>query len=169
MAVVLRRTRPEDLEFVTTLERDAENSKLIGQWSDEEHRSAIGRTTAREHWIIERDGERAGYLIAYDGRPRARSIYVKRILVAEKDRGTGGEALAAYLADAFARDGIEHVWLNVRQGNARAQALYGKLGFVRYDPEGEEAAALAAYAEAPATEAFRMRLPLSAWQGSRAR
>ena len=165
----LRRTRSEDLDFVTTLERDAENRKYIGQWSDEEHRSAIGRTTAREHWIIERDGQRAGYLIAYDGRPRARSIYVKRILVADKERGTGSEALAAYLVEAFARDGIDHVWLLVREWNARAQAVYRKLGFARYDPEGEEAAALAAWAEAPGAESFRMRLPASAWTGSRAR
>jgi ribosomal protein S18 acetylase RimI-like enzyme len=169
MAVTLRRTRPDDLAFVTALERDAENRKFIGQWTDEEHRSAIGRTTAREHWIIERDGQRAGYLIAYDGRPRARSIYVKRILVADKEEGTGSAAMAAYLTEAFARDGVEQVWLLVREWNTRAQAVYARLGFTRYDPEGDEAAALAAYAEAPGPESFRMRLPLSVWTGSRAR
>jgi len=94
--VSLRRTRPADLEFVTELERHPENQDYIGQWSDAQHREAIGATTSREHWIIERDGRKAGYLIAYDGRPRSRSIYVKRILVADKEQGTGKAALTRY-------------------------------------------------------------------------
>lgn len=162
--VTLRRTRPADLPFVTGLERHADNRELIGQWSDEEHREAIGGTTAREHWIIERDAEPAGYLIAYDGRPRARSLYVKRILLAEKEHGTGSAALTRYLDEAFARDGIDFVWLLVRGRNARAQALYRRLGFERYEPPGAEAADLAAYAEAPGAESFRMRLPVSVWR-----
>jgi ribosomal protein S18 acetylase RimI-like enzyme len=168
-AVTLRRTRQADLAFVASLERREDNRELIGQWSDQEHREAIGGTTAREHWIIERDGAPAGYLIAYDGRPRARSLYVKRILVDDKDRGTGSAALTRYLDDAFARDGIDFVWLMVREKNARAQAIYRRLGFERYEPPAAEAAELAAYAEAPSPDSFRMRLPLSAWQRSRAK
>ena len=162
--VLLRRTRPADLPFVTALERHADNRDLIGQWTDPEHRSAIGGTTAREHWIIERDGVPAGYLIAYDGRPRSRSLYVKRILVAEKEQGTGGAALRRYLDEAFARDGIDHVWLLVRAANTRAQSVYRKLGFERYDPAPAEAAELDAYAEAPGEESFRMRVALKAWR-----
>ena len=100
--VTLRRTRPADLAFVTALERHPDNQLVIGQWTDQEHRAAIGGTTAREHWVIERDGEPAGYLIAYDGRPRARSLYVKRILLTEKEQGTGTAALTRYLDEAFA-------------------------------------------------------------------
>lgn len=162
--VTLRRTRPADLPFVTELERHADNRELIGQWSDEEHRAAIGGTTAREHWVIERDGTLAGYLIAYDGRPRARSLYVKRILLAEKEQGTGTAALTRYLDEAFARDGIDYVWLLVRDGNARAQAVYRRLGFERYEPPAAEATDLAAYAEAPGAGSFRMRLPVSVWR-----
>ena len=169
MAVTLRRTRPDDLAFVTALERDAENRKFIGQWTDEEHRSAIGRTTAREHWIIERDGERAGYLIAYDGRPRARSIYVKRILVADKERGTGTAALASFLDDACARTGVEFVWLMVRDRNERAQAVYRKLGFARHDPAPEVAAHWDATVDPAGEGVFRMRIEASAWRRSRAR
>jgi ribosomal protein S18 acetylase RimI-like enzyme len=166
--VTLRRTRQPDLEFVTALERHEDNRELIGQWSDAEHREAIGATTSREHWIIERDGERAGYLIAYDGRPRSRSIYVKRVLVADKEKGTGQAALTRYLDEAFARDGVAFVWLNVRERNARAQAVYRGLGFRRYDPAPAEAAELAAYGEAPGDDSFRMRLAAADWR-SRAR
>jgi len=62
--VRLRHTAPADLGFVTALERDAENRELIGQWSDEEHLAAIAGEKGREHWLIERDGRPAGYLIA---------------------------------------------------------------------------------------------------------
>jgi ribosomal protein S18 acetylase RimI-like enzyme len=168
-ALAMRRTRQADLAFVTALERHADHVELIGQWSDQEHRAAIGGTTAREHWIIELDSVPAGYLIAYDGRPRARSLYIKRILLAEKGLGTGSAALTHYLDEAFARDGIDYVWLRVRESNLRAQAVYRRLGFERYDPPPAEAAELAAYAEAPAPGSFSMRLTLSAWRRSRAK
>lgn len=162
--VMLRRTRQADLPFVTALERHEDNRELIGQWTDQEHRSSIGGTTAREHWIIERDGVPAGYLIAYDGRPRSRSLYVKRVLVAEKEQGTGAAALRRYLDEAFARDGIDSVWLLVRETNVRAQSVYRKLGFETYVPTPAEAAELDGYAEAPGPESFRMRVALKAWR-----
>ena len=140
------------------LERHPDNRELIGQWGDAEHLAAIRREAGREHWIIERDGAPAGYLIAYDCRGAGAGIYVKRILVAEKNAGTGTTALATFLDDAFARPGVDIVWLNVRNGNARAQAVYESLGFRVFDPAGEERARYDAVAEAPVEKAFRMRL-----------
>ena len=157
MTVTLRPTREGDLGFVTALERRPDHLDAIGQWSDEQHRDAILRRDAREHWIIERDGKPAGYLIAYDNRAKGTGIYVKRILVADKERGTGQAALAAYLADAFARPGCDAVWLIVRNDNARAQAVYAKLGFERFEPAPDLAARFDAVNEAPAQECFRMR------------
>ena len=136
----LRRTRAEDLAYVTSLERAPENREHIGQWSDAEHLEAIARKRGREHWIIEREGEPAGYLIAFDVRGRGAGIYVKRILVAEKERGTGAAALASFLDDALARTGVDFVWLLVRARNERAQAVYRKLGFSRHEPAPEVAA-----------------------------
>ena len=106
----------------------------IGQWSDAEHLDAIERRNRREHWILERDGRPAGYLIAYDCRATGAGVYVKRILVDVKGRGTGRAGLAAYLDDAFARPGVDSVWLIVRNGNDRARAVYEALGFERFVP-----------------------------------
>lgn len=78
MATTLRPTTPRDLGFVTAL----------------------------EHWVIEHAGERAGYLIAYDTRGIDAGVYVKRILVGDKERGTGKAALAAFLDLACARPGV---------------------------------------------------------------
>src|SRR5688572_13286288 len=82
--VTLRASRAEDLAWVTALERRADHLDAIGQWSDAEHLEAIARGNGREHWVIERGGRPAGYLIAYDCRSRGAGLYVKRILVDAK-------------------------------------------------------------------------------------
>jgi ribosomal protein S18 acetylase RimI-like enzyme len=168
-ATRLRRTRVEDLAFVTALERAPGNREHIGQWSDAEHLEAIARKRGREHWIIERDGKPAGYLIAFDVRGRGAGIYVKRILVADKDRGVGTAALASFLDDACCRTGVEFAWLMVRERNERAQAVYRKLGFDRHDPAPEVAAHWDATVDPAGEGVFRMRIEASAWRRSRAR
>ena len=155
--VSIRPTRPADLPYVTALERDPANRDLIGQWSDSEHLGAVQRVAGREHWIIERGGARAGYLIAYDCRSAGAGIYVKRILVEQKDSGTGRAALAAFIDDALARPRVDGIWLIVRNGNARARKVYESLGFARFDPGAEERARFDAVAEAPEDRCFRMR------------
>jgi RimJ/RimL family protein N-acetyltransferase len=158
VTVALRKSRPDDLAFVTALERHPDNNTFIGQWSDEEHLAAIGGKGKREHWIIERDGRAAGYLIAYDCRFLDAGFYVKRLLVSDKERGTGSEALRQFNERVFAMNGVSCVWLIVRDFNERAQHVYGKMGFVRFDPEGEEKRRYDSWAEAPAEGSYRMRL-----------
>ncbi len=157
----LRPTRPEDLAFVTALERRPDNREMIGQWSDAEHLDAIQRRDGREHWVIERDAKAAGYLIAFDGRDRG--IYVKRILVDEKGRGTGKAALALFLDSALALPGVAFAWLMVRDTNLRAQAVYSGLGFLRFDPPPAEIASWHAV-DGAGGGVFRMRVDASAWR-----
>jgi ribosomal protein S18 acetylase RimI-like enzyme len=166
--VRLRPTKPGDLAWVTALERHADNRELIGQWSDAEHAAAIAGENGRSHWIVERDGEAAGYLIAYDGAPHYPGVYVKRILVARKERGTGQAALAAFLDQVFARARVEFAWLLVRKDNARAQAVYRKLGFVAFEPDAEMGRSLGLAGDSPFGEAIAMRLGRERWR-SRAR
>ncbi|HLX24497.1 MAG TPA: GNAT family N-acetyltransferase [Usitatibacter sp.] len=159
MAVILRRSTPQDLAFVTALERHPDNREYIGQWTDDEHLAAIAGKGKREHWIIERDGRAAGYLIAYDCRFLDAGFYVKRILVADKEGGTGTAALRQFNERVFAMNGVSCVWLIVRDFNVRAQHVYGKLGFARFEPaEGEERRRYDSWAEAPAEGSYRMRL-----------
>jgi ribosomal protein S18 acetylase RimI-like enzyme len=158
MEVKLRPTRPDDLPYVTALERRPDNVEMIGQWSDDEHLGAIAGKDRREHWVIERHGRPEGFLIAYDCSTAGAGVYVKRVLVDRKERGTGSAALASYLEIVFARPGVDRVWLIVRNHNARAQAVYGKLGFVRVDDTSEEARRYDAVAEAPPEKCFRMQL-----------
>jgi GNAT superfamily N-acetyltransferase len=128
--VRLRPTGDADLDFVLALERAPENAGFVGQWSREEHQAAIARPD-REHWIIERDadGTREGFVIAYDGVSRGFGVYVKRIVVDEKSRGLGREALAQLLAHAKRDLGAPFAWLNVAADNARGIRAYTALGF----------------------------------------
>ena len=156
--VRLRPSRPEDLAYVTTLERDAENRRIIGQWTDAEHLAAMRGEAGRWHSIIELDGERSGYLIAYDCRAAGGGVYLKRVLVADKERGTGKAAVRRFLDETFERLAPAFIWLHVYEWNTRAQAVYRALGFSFYDAPRDEAERLTAAADEPAPDARRMRI-----------
>ena len=157
MTVELRPATEADLPFVTALERRPDHLEAIGQWSDAEHLAAIRREGLREHWIIEREGRPAGYLIAIDERRANGGIYLKRILVAEKGDGTGRAAMRRFIERAFGEVDAGFVWLNVRTENLRAQQLYASLGFRRVPPPD------GAF-ENP-QRAFSMRLDRAGWRG----
>jgi len=153
----LRPSLAADIPFITSLERHPDNRELIGQWTDEQHLAAIEGRDRWRHWIIERDGKPAGYMIPRDCRAAGAGIYLKRILVADKERGTGQAALKRLVDRAFA-EGAGEVWLIVRDVNARAQAVYRKLGFEKFEPDGDEAAKYDAAGERPMEQSFRMRV-----------
>jgi ribosomal protein S18 acetylase RimI-like enzyme len=155
--LTLRLSTGDDLAFITTLERHPDNRDFIGQWSDAEHLAAMRGEKRRSHRIVEVDGKPGGYMIWYDGPPDSPSLYLKRILVADKERGVGQAAMRLFLEEANSREDIAFAWLLVRDWNTRAQAVYTKLGFSRYEPNGDEADVLARYAEAPSEHSFRMR------------
>lgn len=164
MPIALRRSTAADLAFVTGLERCPENAEGIGQWTDLEHLAAM-QSPKREHWIIEREAAPAGYLIAFDARSDQAGVYLKRILVADKGRGTGSVALARYLDRAFGELEARFVWLHVREANTRAQGVYRRLGFQRFDPPPEVVRKFAEAAESTGVGAFRMLLPARDWAG----
>ena len=158
MAVTLRPSTRGDLDFITVLERRDDNREHIGQWSDWEHLGAIEGRDGRSHWVIERDGERAGYLIAYDCRAGDAGFYVKRILVDRKDGGIGTAALRGFIDRVFAQGDVACVWLMVREANARGRHIYEKLGFRRFDPTRADAPRYDRFEAAPGDGVFRMRL-----------
>jgi RimJ/RimL family protein N-acetyltransferase len=161
--ITLRPSRASDLAFVVGLERRADHVDAIGQWTDIEHLATM-QSPKREHWIIESDGTPVGYLIAFDCRTEDAGFYVKRILVADKDKGTGTLALSKYLDRAFFELRAKLVWLTVREENARAQAVYRRLGFHRFDPVVDVARRFNDAGQQPAAGAYRMLLNARDWE-----
>ena len=126
--VRLRPTGVDDLDLVLALEHHPDNRDLIGQWTRDEHLATMSRPD-REHLVIESEaGEWLGYLISYDTIHTGFGVYIKRLAVAERSRGTGRAALDAFAARNWAA-GAPLISLAVRTRNFRAQRCYAAVGF----------------------------------------
>ncbi len=139
MPVRLRRTTPEDLDFVLGAEGEAENAPFIGQWTREEHAAALADDDMA-HLVIacSEDDRRVGYVILTGLSDGERGVRLRRICVTEKGRGYGRAGLRLVQRFVLEEMGAPRLWLMVRGHNARAQRLYESAGLVREgsDPEG---------------------------------
>lgn len=100
MNVTWRRTTPEDVEYVRGLERDPQNAPNVTSWSADEHLETLADPDCL-HLIIERDGERAGFVILADLTLSSRVRQLLRIVVDDKGRGLGRATLRECARLAF--------------------------------------------------------------------
>jgi ribosomal protein S18 acetylase RimI-like enzyme len=141
MTVTWRRTRSEEVEYVRALELAPENARNVTQWSAAEHLATIGDPDCL-HLIIERDGERAGFVILADLMLPSRVRQLLRIVVDDKGRGLGGATLRECARLAFEEYGAVRLWLDVKDYNTRARALYERQGFVLEGPSENDSTLL---------------------------
>ena len=129
--VRLRPTMSSDLEFVLSLEQDADNLPFITPWERTQHEAAI-RFPDFRHFIVEGGPglDPVGFLILIGCRSPHQSLELKRMVVRSKGQGYGRAALRMAKKVAFDDLGAHRLWLDVKQRNARAKALYGQEGFV---------------------------------------
>lgn len=130
MRIKLRETKEADLDFVTEAECHPDNCPFVGQWSRERHEEALTNADIR-HLIIEEieEGRPVGYMIIAGLNNPHRSLELMRIVVTEKDKGYGHEALELVKILAFEELGFHRLWLDVRQKNSKAKLLYENAGF----------------------------------------
>lgn len=126
----LRPTLAGDVDFVLSLERHPDNRPFILQWSRDEHVCSI-EFDDHEHYIIESTltGDRLGYIIVYNLVEKGLGLYIKRIVVGEKSRRIGRNALRMVLERAFHEFNALTVYLAVFPDNKRAQRSYRAMGF----------------------------------------
>jgi Acetyltransferases, including N-acetylases of ribosomal proteins len=131
MNIRLLRTREEDLDFVLSAEQSAENRSFVSVWAREQH---LGALTSKNlsHLIIENitDGSRVGYIILAGLADANQSIEFRRIVVTEKGKGYGKEALRLVKKIAFQELKAHRLWLDVKEHNVRARHVYESEGFV---------------------------------------
>lgn len=127
--VHLRPTVPDDLPWAIAAEQD--NYPFVAQWTQEQHRAALTNSDIA-HLIIEltKDEPPVGYLILAGLEDPNQSIELKRIVVTEKGKGYGSQALRLVLQYAFEEREAHRVWLDVKDYNRRAKKLYEAHGFV---------------------------------------
>jgi RimJ/RimL family protein N-acetyltransferase len=129
--VRLRPTMTSDLEYVLSLEQDAENAEFITPWERTQHEAAI-RFPDFRHFIIEggADLDAVGFVILIGCRSQHQSLELKRMVVQSKGSGFGRAALRVAKKVAFDDLGAHRFWLDVKARNTRAKALYDGEGFV---------------------------------------
>lgn len=131
VSVRLRPTSREDIEFVLSAERDAENAPLVDQWSPEEHLASLGDDDFR-HMIVERpdSGAPCGYVILSGLREESGDVELVRLVITDKGKGLGREVVRKIKELAFEERDAQRLWLDVWDHNTRARRLYESEGFV---------------------------------------
>ena len=132
--IIVRPTTENELESVIKMERAPENTPFIRQWPIKQHKSAISDENMA-HLVVENasNNKIIGYIILVGLENYDQSIELKRIVIEEKNKGFGKEALRLVKRIAFESLDAHRLWLEVMEHNHRAIRLYESEGFT---PEG---------------------------------
>jgi len=127
----LRPTMLSDLDFVSSVELDAQNLPFITPWERIQHEGAV-RFPDFRHFIVEAgaDYQSTGFVILQGCRNPHHSVELKRIVLQTKGQGLGRACVRLLAQMAFRDLGAHRFWLDVKSLNTRAQALYRSEGFV---------------------------------------
>jgi Acetyltransferases, including N-acetylases of ribosomal proteins len=128
MSLKLRSTNENDLRFVTEIESEAAGERFVTAETLEAHAKYLADADIR-HLIIENDGKSVGYAIMAGIGDANESLELRRLVIAEKGKGYGREALRAIKRMAFEELGAHRLWLDVKDFNRRARSLYESEGF----------------------------------------
>jgi diamine N-acetyltransferase len=126
----LRQTTEADLDFVLDAEQSVENSQFITVWNRERHQHAANSDDERHYIIESEDGDRVGYALLAGLTNPNQSIEFRRMVITDKGKGYGREALRAIKQLAFDELNAHRLWLDVKDHNLRARSLYHSEGFV---------------------------------------
>lgn len=127
----LRPTMLSDLDYVISVENDAQNLPFITPWERTQHEGAV-RFPDFRHFIIETGVEymASGFVILQGCRNPHHSVELKRLVLQPKGQGLGRACVQLLKQMAFRDLGAHRFWLDVKSLNTRALALYASEGFV---------------------------------------
>ncbi|KUO71030.1 MAG: acetyltransferase [Clostridia bacterium BRH_c25] len=129
--IVIRNTEESDLDFVINAEQEPSNAQYVGQWTKEQHRESLSQEDIL-HLLVEGKPTKKpiGYIIMSGLTNFNRNIEFRRIVIANKGKGFGREALKLVKRISFEQLNAHRLWLDVRYKNSKAQKLYKSEGFV---------------------------------------
>lgn len=133
--LVLRKACIEDAEFMSRVEKDADNSPWVANWPLGWRIAKFGDGNFLQTILEKKDGTPIGFIIFCDMMNKEKRLQLKRIAIIEKGRGYGKESL--YLAQKLAFEvwGTKCLYLGTKEANLRAQSIYKATGFVPDMPD----------------------------------
>ena len=126
--LLIRSAEEKDLKFIMSLEQDEENNQFVFQGTVEEHLDEISSSDtflmviedAANHHLI-------GFILS--GINRKSDVFeLRRIVVSEKNKGFGKEAISGLMKYCFKELSINRFWLDVFTDNYAGIHLYKQLG-----------------------------------------
>jgi diamine N-acetyltransferase len=124
----LARAGTADLPFIMATERRPGYEALVGHWDAARHQAALA--DPRHAYFIARDAATpVGFAILRDWAAPERITLIKRVAVAQPDRGVGRALLRGVIGVVVQETDAHRLWLGVFPENARARRTYEALGF----------------------------------------
>ena len=127
--MTLRRATLDDLPFLLDLEQRFRDLGFVGGDDAHTHARQVADPDCL-YWIVEEKSERAGYVVLRSLKSINRCLELKRIVIAEPERGLGRIVLRAIMDKAFSELSAHRLWLDVYDDNHRARHVYRSLGFI---------------------------------------
>ncbi len=123
-------TIPGDLARITGIERADDG--WICPYSRERHLQCIESVSERHVSIFRKeDAVLVGFIILQDVDSPHRALQLRRIVIADKDKGYGRAALRWIKRHCFEELGFHRLWFDVYTDNQRAIQLYESEGLQR--------------------------------------
>ncbi|MBF2716539.1 GNAT family N-acetyltransferase [Agrobacterium vitis] len=127
--VSLRAATEGDIGFMMSAERQPGYDLLVGRFSAAEHLANLNDPAKAYRIAVSPGGEPLGFVLFRDINDPQDNLYIKRVVVAAPEKGTGTAMMRLALDWAFTTTSAYRVWLTHIPNNRRAHALYTKLGF----------------------------------------
>lgn len=118
-----------DVAFVMAAERAEGYDRLVGRWSEDEHRASLAAPGSELVVGERREGAPEGFAILQGLDDRHGNVELKRLVAARAGTGFGRPFLDAIVDRVFARPHVHRLWLDVFEHNAQARHVYGSVGF----------------------------------------
>lgn len=119
---ITRENHPDYLEDILKIEK----ASFITPWSREAFMQEL-QNPVSHLWALKVDNTVAGYVCFWMHNDLLQVLNIA-IHPAKRNQGLGYHLLVETLKKGTA-DGVEHVWLEVRESNRAARNLYRKVGF----------------------------------------
>jgi RimJ/RimL family protein N-acetyltransferase len=121
-----------DIPEIMRIERLPGYDAFVGRFEAQEHAAQFALPDAR--YFGERRGDGlAGFVIMQE--IRQPTVLLRRIAVAEPERGVGTRLVRGAMDWTFRETPAEALKLDVALGNPRARHVYEREGFVQYDED----------------------------------